>query len=177
MLTNQHLSRIIANVDKSTFDKGDLKMIERFELFSLMISQISSNWHKIASVEMEKYGLKSTHSVYLMAMYRFPKGITATNLCELCGKDKADVSRNMSIMERKGLVIKEGEKNYRASFRLTDEGKNAAEAVRKRAILAVSLAGKELSEENRAILYTSLESISKNLKELSEKGLPENLED
>ena len=43
--------------------------------------------------------------------------------------------------------------------------------------MRVSLAGKELSEENRAVLYTSLESISKNLKELSEKGLPENLED
>ena len=112
-----------------------------------------------------------------MAMYRFSDGITATELCSLCGKDKADVSRNMSIMEKKGLVIKEGEKNYRATFRLTDEGKNAAEAVRERAILAVSLAGKDLTEENRAILYTSLESIANNLKTLSEKGLPENPED
>ena len=152
-------------------------MIERFELFSFMISQISSYWHKIASSEMEKYGLRSTHSVYLMAMYRFPEGVTATKLCEICGKDKADVSRNVSIMEKKGLVIKEGKKNYRGLFKLTDEGKKAAKAVRERAVLAVSLAGKDLTEEKRLNLYTSLESISKNLKELSEKGLPENLED
>ena len=152
-------------------------MIERFELFSFMISEISHHWHKIASAEMEKYGLKSAHSIYLIAMHRFPEGITAPKLCELCGKDKADVSRMMSIMEKKGLVIKEGNTNYRGTFKLTDTGKEAAEKVSKRAKIAVSLAGKDLTEENRAILYTSLESISQNFKELSENGLPENLED
>jgi len=149
-------------------------MTDRFELFSFMISQISHYWHKIASDEMERYGLKGAHSVYLMAMYRFPDGITAPNLCELCGKDKADVSRMMSIMEKKGLVIKEGTKKnlYRGVFKLTEEGEKAALFVKERANLAVTLAGKDLTDESRKILYESLESIANNLRELSENGLP-----
>ena len=83
-------------------------MVDRFERFSFAISEISRYWHKITAEEMEKYGLKGPHSVYLTAMYRYPDGITAPQLCELCGKDKSDVSRAMSLMERKGLVRKEG---------------------------------------------------------------------
>lgn len=149
-------------------------MVERFERFSLAISEISRHWHKLTSEEMEKYGLKGTHSVYLLTMARFPDGITAPQICELCGKDKSDVSRMMSIMETKGLVTKEGihQNLYRGVFKLTEEGRKAAEHVRERASLAVELAGKDLSEENRSIFYESLESIVSNLRELSKEGLP-----
>ena len=59
-------------------------MIDRFERFSVMISEISRYWHKITTTEMEKYGLKGAHSIYLTTMARFPEGITAAQLCELC---------------------------------------------------------------------------------------------
>jgi DNA-binding MarR family transcriptional regulator len=149
-------------------------MIERFERFSLAISEISRYWHKITAVEMEKYDLKGPHSVYLVAMYRYPEGITASKLCELCGKDKSDVSRMMSIMEKKGLVKKEGvhQNLYRGVFKLTEQGKDAAEHVRERARLAVEIAGSDLSDENRAIFYEALESITNRLREISKEGLP-----
>ena len=150
-------------------------MVERFERFSFLISEVSRNWHKIASDEMEKYGLKGPHSVYLITMYRYPDGITAPQLCELCGKDKSDVSRMMSIMEKKALVKKEGihQNLYRGTFKLTDEGIHAAEQVAGRANLAVELAGNEITEEERAIFYRSLEVISTNLRKISKDGLPE----
>ena len=149
-------------------------MINRFERFSFAISEISRYWHKLASEEMEKYGLKGPHTVYLLTMYRYPDGITAPQLCELCGKDKSDVSRMMSIMEKKGLVIKEGihQNLYRGAFKLTHEGKVVAEHVCKSASLAVEIAGKDLSDEKRAIFYEALESITSNLRELSKEGLP-----
>lgn len=149
--------------------------MERFERFSFAISEISRYWHKLTAEEMEKYGLKGTHSVYLLTMYRYPDGITATQLCELCSKDKSDVSRMMSIMEQKGLVIKEGvnQNLYRGVFKLTEEGKKAAEQVKIRASLAVEIAGRDLNEETRAVFYQALESIVLNLRKLSEKGLPE----
>lgn len=151
-------------------------MIDRFERFSFAISEISKYWHKLAAEEMEQYGLKGTHSVYLLTMYRYPEGITAPQLCELCGKDKSDVSRMMAIMEQKGLVIKEGihQNLYRGSFKLTKEGKKAAEHVRVRAEMAVDYAGKELTEEERRIFYEALEVITDNLRKLSKEGLPEN---
>lgn len=150
-------------------------MVDRFERFSFAISEISRYWHKLTSDEMEKYGLKGPHSVYLLMMYRYQDGLTAPQLCELCGKDKADVSRMMSIMEKKGLVVKEGvhQNRYGGVFKLTEEGKAAAEFVRRRASLAVEIAGKDLTEENREIFYQSLESIVLNLRELSKEGLPE----
>lgn len=149
-------------------------MVDRFERFSFAISEISRYWHKLAAEEMKKYGLKGAHSIYLLTMYRYPEGITAPQLCELCGKDKSDVSRMISIMESKGLVTKEGihQNLYGGVFKLTEEGKAAAGHVSSRASLAVELAGKDLTEEKRAIFYEALESIAVNLRQMSRTGLP-----
>jgi len=150
-------------------------MVDRFEKFSFLISEVSKYWHKITSDEMERYGLKGPHSVYLITMYRYPGGLTSPQLCELCGKDKSDVSRMMSIMEKKGLVKKEGihQNLYRGVFKLTQDGVKAAEYLAKRINLAVEIAGNELSDENREIFYNALEIISANLRKISKDGLPE----
>jgi len=149
-------------------------MIDRFERFSVIISEISRHWRRITSEEMEKHGLKGPHSIYLTTMARFPEGITAPQICELCCKDKSDVSRMMRILEKKGLVVKEGghQNQYNGMFLLTDEGKNMAEFVKRRASLAVSISGNDLTDESRAILYHALETISENLRHISENGLP-----
>lgn len=147
-------------------------MVERFEKFSLAISEISRCWHKIAAEEMEKYGLKGIHSIYLTTMLRFPEGLTAAKLCEQCGRDKAEVSRTVSAMEAKGLIQKEGSA-YRSLLKLTPSGTQAAEFVRSRAALAVEIAGAELSDQQRAVFYCALESITQNLQAISEAGLPQ----
>lgn len=150
-------------------------MVNRFERFSLAISEISRYWHKIAGDEMERYGLKGPHATYLVTISRYEDGLTSSQLCELCGKDKSDVSRMMSIMEQKGLVRKESssQSGYRGRFVLTPTGVEAAQQVCRRASLAVELAGRNLTDENRTIFYDVLEQIAGNMKELSEKGLPQ----
>ena len=150
-------------------------MIDRFERFSFAISEISRYWHKITADEMERYGLKGPHSVYLTAIYRYPDGITAPQLCELCGKDKSDVSRAMALMEQKGLVRKEGihQNCYGGVFKLTEDGLAVARHVRQRVSIAVQIAGEDLSEENRAVFYESLEKIASKLREISKEGLPQ----
>lgn len=146
-------------------------MIQRFHRFSYAISEINRCWHKIAMDEMSHYGLKSTHCVYLLTLHRHPEGMTATMLSQTCGKDKADVSRMMSIMEEKGLVRREGAA-YRALLKLTEEGHKAAEHVEKRAAKAVELGGKGMTEEKRETFYQVLELIAENLQTISEEGLP-----
>lgn len=150
-------------------------MQNRFARFSLAISEIDRCWHKLAAEEMSKYELNSPHAVYLTTLYDFPEGITAAKLGELCCKNKADVSRMISILEKKGLVRKEtvGENNYRAKLLLTAEGKGAAEHVQRRAALAVELAGAGMTEADRAVFYRCLESITTNLQALSRVGLPQ----
>lgn len=149
-------------------------MLQRFERFSLAIFEISRYWHKLAGEEMAAYGLKGAHAIYLTAMYRCEAGVTGPQLCELCGRDKSDVSRAIAILQKKGFVTKVevNQSLYRGLLQLTAQGRNAAEQTGKRASLAVELAGKDLSEEERACFYKALESITTHLRQISKEGLP-----
>ena len=150
-------------------------MLNRFARFSLAMSEIDRCWHKLAAEEMAKYDLNSPHAVYLNTLYQYPEGITAAKLGELCCKNKADVSRMVSILEKKGLVRKEavGGNLYRAKLLLTDDGKLAAEHVQGRAALAVELAGSGMTDAERETFYRCLEQITANLQTLSKEGLPQ----
>lgn len=150
-------------------------MLDRFERFSLAISEIDRCWHKLAAEEMAKYDLNSAHAVYLNVLRQHQQGITAAKLGELCCKNKADVSRMVSILEQKGLLQKEavGGNMYRALLKLTEEGMAAARHVQERAALAVELAGAGLSDQDRDVFYRALELITANLKALSKEGLPQ----
>ena len=150
-------------------------MVERFMKFSVAIPEISRCWHKIATEELSKYGLKGPHATYLATMYRYSDGITVPQICELCGKDKSDASRMIGILEEKGLVVKlsvDGSR-YRGLLVLTEEGKIAAEHVCNRAARAVEMAGQNLTDDMRTNFYQALESITVNLKTLSKDGIPE----
>lgn len=143
-------------------------MLNRFTRFSLAISEIDRCWHKLAAEEMAKYELNSPHAVYLNTLYDNGEGITASKLGELCFKNKADVSRMVSILEKKGLVLRESAdgNRYRAKLLLTDEGRKAAEHVRARAAIVVEQAGFGMSDEDREVFYRCLEQITANLQTL-----------
>lgn len=150
-------------------------MVDRFERFSCAISEISRCWHRIAGEEMGKYGLKGPLSVYFTTLYRFPQGITAAQLGELCSRDKADVSRSMAFLEEKGFVTRQesGGKTYRALLQLTATGKTLAEQINQKAGEAVEYASRGLPTEKRAVFYEALELITNNLQTLSREGLQE----
>jgi DNA-binding MarR family transcriptional regulator len=150
-------------------------MLERFEQFTLAISSVYRDVQKIERDEMEKQGLRGAFAQYLLAISRYPQGITASALCEVCDKDKAAVSRIVAEMEAKGLIEREtdGASQYRVKVRLTPEGQDAAAFVRKRASAAVELAGNGLSDEDRKAFYTALERISASLQQISQNGIPE----
>lgn len=150
-------------------------MIGRFERFSYSISEISRLWHRIAGEEMKKYDLKGSYSVYFTTLYRFPAGLTAAQMVDLCSRDKADVSRAMSLLESKGLVcrIDPDGKTYRAPLALTDQGREIAQHINARAKAAVELASLGLPDEKREIFYEALELITTNLQKLSRDGIPQ----
>ena len=150
-------------------------MLNRFEQFTAAISSIHRFIQKIERDEMEKYDLKGASAQYLLAMARFPEGVTAATLCEVCDRDKAAVSRILSEMETKGLIcrVSSGESQYRALLALTPAGQQAADFVSRKVTIAVELAGKGLTDEDRKVLYTSLERIASNIKTLSREGIPE----
>jgi DNA-binding MarR family transcriptional regulator len=148
-------------------------MVDRFKRFSFLIFEVSRCWHKLAAEEMTKYGLKGPHAIYLTVLLHNPEGLTSTRLSELCGRDKADVSRAVSLLEEKALVVRQQGNPYRAKLTLTDTGLAAAQQVIRRASLAVELAGKNISDEERETFYYALESITGNLRQLCRDGLPD----
>ena len=148
-------------------------MQSRYELFATSVSCIYHDIQKIERVEMAKYGLKGPHAQCLLAMSRCPAGITASQLCEICEKDKAAVSRTLSELERAGMIQRDmpGGVRYRAMLTLTQQGKAAADAVCRRAQLAVEQAGAGLDDEKREVFYQALTLISENLHNICKNGI------
>ncbi len=154
-------------------------MLTRFEEFSNAISGIYRCIQKIERMEMAKYGLKGPHAQCLVAMARFPGGVTASQLCELCEKDKAAISRTVAELAQAGLIHRpEGaQKRYRVPLRLTEQGLAAARAVMGRAELAVSQATGGYGGEQREIFISTLGMIAGNLQVICRDGLKEEQEE
>lgn len=149
-------------------------MLSRFEKFTYDINEIDLHWHRIASAEMKPYGLKGGTSIYFTKLYSYPDGLTAAELGTMCGRDKADVSRDIAHLEKAGLVqrVSRGGRSYRAPIVLTDKGRELTAEIIRKAELAVSCVGEALTEQEREIFYTALDKITINLQRLSEAGLP-----
>jgi len=147
-------------------------MISRFEQFSFAIAGIYRSIQKIEREEMDRYGLKGAYAQYLVTLSRFPEGLAAARLCEICDVDKAAVSRAVSEMERHGLIQRADKaRAYRTRLCLTDAGREAADFVSRRAQAAVAAAGQDLTEENRQAMYAALEAISARLQVISREGI------
>lgn len=149
-------------------------MLSRYEQFSALISGLYRSIQKIEREEMEKYGFKGAYAQYLAAMRRHPEGVTSAQLSEICDRDKAAVSRAVTEMEEKGLLLRTGQKDnlYRAQLTLTEAGRQAAEFVARRGQEAVDAADLGVSEEDRRILYATLSTIAENLQSIHQNGFP-----
>ena len=150
-------------------------MQSRYELFATSVSCMYHDIQKIERVEMAKYGLKGPHAQCLLAMSRFPEGITAARLCEICEKDKAAISRTLTELETAGMICRDiaNGVRYRAALTLTSQGIAAANAVQERAQLAVAQAGAGLTDDQREVFYRALGLIAGNLHTICKNGLKE----
>ncbi len=149
-------------------------MMNRFEQFSYVISGIHRYIQKIERDEMEKFGYKGAFAQYLMAIRRYPEGITSAKLGEICDKDKAAISRIVAEMEEKGLLIRENNnaRHYKALIKLTEAGYQLASFVDERAGAAIDAVGNDMSDENRQAFYSTLDFIAAKLQTISKEGIP-----
>ena len=148
-------------------------MLSRFEHFSTSISCISRYIQRIERMEMEKYGLKGPHAQCLLVMSRYPEGITAARLCEVCDKDKAAISRMVAELEEKEMIRRASPngQRYRAVLQLTEAGELAAAHVEDRARCAVEEASVGMTEAQRNVMYAALDLIAENLLAICNRGL------
>lgn len=150
-------------------------MVSRFEQFTTSISAIHRCIQKIERVEMAKYGLKGPHAQCLLTMSRYPEGITAARLCELCDRDKAAISRTVAELVAAGMIIRpDGEgKRYRAALKLSEQGYAAAGAVSEKAQLAVRQATGDYGTKQKEQFTRTLALLATNLEQICRDGLKE----
>lgn len=140
-------------------------MNDRFNKFTVLTITINRCIHKIKDNEMKKMGLKGTHVSCLYYLYRANSEMTATELCSICGEDKAIVSRSIEYLEHNGYIdcdTKTG-KRYKSPLYLSQKGKEVGEYINNKVEDILRLASKDISDQNRKILYDSLEIIKHNL--------------
>ena len=148
-------------------------MIERFSQFCTSIASIQRSILKIERIEMAKYGLKGPHANCLVAMARYPEGITAARLCDICDKDKAAISRTVSELEDAGMVLRQDPegKRYRSVLRLSEKGKEIANRVNDMVLLAVAKASEGYDKEKQQVFARVLNLVAGNLQDICRDGL------
>ena len=148
-------------------------MVSRFEQFTAAVFSINRCIQKIERVEMAKFGLKGPQAQCLLAMVRYPEGITSSQLRVVCDKDKAAISRTIADLEEEGMVrrVTNNGNRYRAMLMLTPQGLEAARQVQERAQLAVEKASEGMTDGERAVMYKALGLIAANLQSICADGL------
>ncbi len=144
-------------------------MIQRFEKLVTGITRIYKSIQKIKKNQMNILGLKGTHVMCLHFLSRYPEGLTAARLSQLCNEDKAGISRILADLEQKRLIRYSGQENgkkYRAKAMLTETGKNEALKIKKLILRAVKAGGKGLAEKELEIFYRALFTIAENLEQV-----------
>ncbi len=151
-------------------------MEKRFETFTLLITSLSRSIRRIKTETMAAYNLKSPHVSCLYYLYKKP-GMTAAELCEVCEEDKAAVSRSILFLEQKNYLVREisaekggrrNTKHYRAPLMLTEKGCSIAGEIAVKVDRVLDAVSRGVSEEDRAIMYRSMEQINRNLRALCE---------
>ena len=150
-------------------------MIGRYQQFSYIVSVINRQIQKIERDVMVKQGYKGAFAQYLMAMRRNPEGVTSAQLSEMCDKDKAAVSRVITEMIEKGLVVRKcaNETMYRAKLTLTQKGAEIADYIANQGAAAVAAVNNELSKEELKMFYSNLDYIADKLHIISRNGIPD----
>ena len=139
----------------------------RFEAFTVLITAINRSIRKIKTEEMAEFALKSPHVSCLYYLYS-AESLTATRLCEICGEDKAAISRSLEHLEKNGLISchSDTKKRYKSALTLTEKGKEVGKRIAEKIDGILQKAGEGLSEEHRSIMYQSLALVSENLQKL-----------
>lgn len=144
-------------------------MEERFEHFTLLITQIGRYIRRIKTEAMAEFDLKSTHLSCIYYLYK--KGaLTATELSEMCDEDKASISRSMVYLEEKGYIVcdTKTKKRYKSPVELTDKGREVSSVLAVKIEETLNAASQGMSEDERTIMYRTLTLISNNLRDICE---------
>ncbi len=144
-------------------------MEHRFETFTVLITAINRCIKKIKTQEMEEFDLKSPHVSCLYYLHK-RSALTAKELCDICEEDKSNISRSIDYLECNGFLVCRcaSQKRYKSPLELTEKGKETADIIVEKVDRILREASDGISDEDRLIMYRSLDRINKNLQKICE---------
>ncbi len=92
-------------------------MLDRYEEFTKLISNINKSIQRIKLQETKKYGLIGSQLNFIYYLGKHNK-LSFKDFCNVLNADKAFVSRNIKILKDKKLITE----NEKSSYQLTKKG-------------------------------------------------------
>ncbi|MBQ8725770.1 MAG: winged helix-turn-helix transcriptional regulator [Clostridia bacterium] len=143
-------------------------MIEKFRTFTYLIASLNRLIKKIKTEEMLEYNLKSPHVSCLYYVYKVGS-ITAKELSDLCGEDKATISRSLNYLGNHGYIVDGQElKRYKTPIILTEKGAETAKLISRKIDGFISMADDGIAERDVETMYRSLKIVNDNLSKICE---------
>ena len=143
---------------------------ERFSAFTVLVANINRCIRKIKAEEMAEFDLKSPHVSCLDYLYTMGP-LTAKSLGDVCGEDKAALSRSLERLEAEGYIecTSSAKKRYKSPLALTESGRVVAKQIVEKIDGVLELAGEGMDEAEREVMYRCLAIVNTNLVEICER--------
>ena len=147
--------------------------MERFTAFTVNLSNVERNLHKVKSKKMAEYGLRATHLMCMIKIYTTNGGLTPTELARACAIDKAFVSRISADLMVRELIeydksINDGRK-YKNKYVLTQKGVGILEEITDIITEIVSGIDTDITAEELQTFYKVLDTINSTINEAIDK--------
>ena len=139
---------------------------ERFLPFILSIDRISKNIKRIKDNVMEKYSLRSAHVMCIFNLVKSPDGLNSTELAEICGVDKAFISRVTAELENRGYIERKQNSQgsiYKSKFSLTEAGLEVNKYISKKIAEIMGEVSGEIPDHKLKVFYEVLSIIDENI--------------
>lgn len=144
---------------------------ERFTPFVLYIERISKNIKRIADEKMEPYGLRSAHIMCILQLGKSQGGLSSSTLADVCGVDKAFISRiTNELLEKKYIKKQQGYLGkYKIKFVLTENGIEIHKIIKNVVMECLDRVDSHISMRKLEIFYEVLSDIDSGIASLVKK--------
>ena len=149
---------------------------ERFVPFVLYTERIAKNIKRLADKKMAPYGIRSAHIMCILQLAKSEIGLSSAELSNVCGVDKAFISRITSELMEKNYISRDiGPKQgkYKTKFLLTEEGVKIHKIINDFISQFIKKVSKNTPVKKLEIFYEVLSSIDNELDIITNKEIDE----
>ena len=148
----------------------------RFVLFTSRISALNKGIQKIKLTEIEQYGLKAVHIIWIYLLAQNPEGYTCAELARKSQTDRSLISRELDWLCRDGIVqVSEEQKSgrrrqYNQNLLLTEKGYQIADVIERESRRIQAEMNRGISEEDLNTFYQVLNLFTDRMTDLCDNA-------